>query len=108
VASRGFAALTLRYFGPPDPLPESLRELPVGYVERAVARFRSLGRVEGRSIGLFGFSGVGPLALLTAARTDDVGVVVGRAPSGVVYEGLDASGTPAGTSAWSIDGEPVP
>lgn len=108
LASRGFAALTLKYFGTPDPLPASLREVPIEYVERAVDWVRNLRRVDSRGIGLFGFSRGGPLALLAATRTDDIGGVVGWVPSSIVYEGLDPSRTPAGTSAWSIDGDPVP
>jgi nucleolar protein 56 len=108
LASRGFAALALQYFGDPEPLPDTLLEVPVEYVERAIDWLDAHERVSGGSVGLFGFSRGGPLALLTASRNDYLGAVVGWVPSGVVYEGLGPDRAPAGTAAWSIDGEPVP
>jgi len=108
LASRGFAALALQYFGDPDPLSDTLVEVPVEYVDRALDWFGSHERVTDGGIGLFGFSRGGPLALLTASRNDNVSAVVGWAPSAVVYEGLGPDRAPAGTAAWSLDGEPVP
>jgi nucleolar protein 56 len=108
LASRGFATLALQYFGEPEPLPDSLVEVPVEYVERAISWFRGRERVADGGIGLFGFSRGGPLALLAAALSDAIGAVVGWVPSGVVYEGLGPGRSPAGASAWTIDGEPVP
>lgn len=108
LASRGFATLVLQYFGDPDPLPNTLTEVPVEYVERATSWLRTHDRVAGQDVGLFGFSRGGELALLVGSRTDDVGAVVGWVPSGVAWEGLGAERTPAGTSAWSRDGDPVP
>lgn len=107
LASRGVATLALQYFGDAEPLSDTLSEVPVEYVDRAVDWLGSHERVAG-GVGLFGFSRGASLALLAASRNDDVGAVVGWAPSGVVYEGLDADRSPAGTAAWSIDGEPVP
>jgi dienelactone hydrolase len=108
LASRGFAVLALQYFGDPDPLPDTLREVPVEYVDRAIDWLGSHNRVAMGGVGLFGFSRGGPLALLTANQNNDVSAVVGWASSGVVYEGLGPDRVPAGTSAWSIDGKPVP
>lgn len=108
LASRGFATLALQYFGEPEPLPDTLVEVPVEYVGRALDWFGGHARVAEGGIGLFGFSRGGPLALLTASQNDKVGAVVGWAPSGVVYEGLGPNRSPAGTAAWSLDGEPVP
>ena len=59
-------------------------------------------------VGLVGFSRGGTLALLAGSRCADVGAVVGWVPSGVVWEGLTPRMRPAGTSAWSVDGDPVP
>jgi len=108
LASRGFAALALQYFGDPDPLPDTLQEVPVEYVDRAIDWLGSHNRAANGGIGLFGFSRGGPLSLLTASQSNDVSAVVGWASSGIVYEGLGPDRVPAGTSAWSIDGEPVP
>ena len=107
LASRGYAALVLHYFGDPGPLPDGLVEVPVEYVETAVEWLRERDRVIGR-VGLVGFSRGGTLALLAGSRCADVGAVVGWVPGGVVWEGLTARRRPAGTSAWSVDGEPVP
>jgi len=108
LASRGFAALALQYFGDPEPLPNTLMEVPVEYVDRAIDWFGNHNRVIEEGVGLFGFSRGGSLALLTASRNDVVNAVVGWASSGIVYEGLGPNQVPAGTAAWSIDGEPVP
>jgi nucleolar protein 56 len=107
LASHGIAALALQYFGDPDPLPDTLREVPVETVGTAMDWLDEQERVAGPEIGLFGYSRGGTLALLAASHYDDVGAVVGWVPSGVVYEGLDPGRVPAGTSAWSVDGEPV-
>jgi nucleolar protein 56 len=108
LASRGFATLALQYVGDPDPLPDSLAEVPLEYVERAVEWLRRHDQVADAPVGLVGFSRGGELALLSASRAEEVGAVVGWVPSGVVWEGLDSDGRPAGTAAWSVDGEPVP
>ena len=108
LASRGFATLALQYFGDPDPIPDTLTEVPVEGVERAIAWLRDRERVAGPEVGLFGFSRGGELALLLGSRTDDVGAIVGWVPSGLVWEGLGDGRAPADTSAWSVDGEPVP
>ncbi|MDS0298400.1 acyl-CoA thioesterase/BAAT N-terminal domain-containing protein [Halogeometricum sp. S1BR25-6] len=108
LASRGIAALTLQYFGDPEPTPDTLTEVPVEYVERAVSWLLGRDRVVGSIVGLFGFSRGGSLALLAASRSDAVGAVVGWVPSGLVWEGLGRGRAPAGTSAWSVDGEPIP
>lgn len=50
----------------------------------------------------------GTLALLAASRDGDVDAVVGWVPSGIAWEGLTRRSRPAGTSAWSIGGEPIP
>ena len=95
LASRGFAALALQYFGDPEPLPDTLVEVTVENIDW----FGSHPRVTEGGIGLFGFSQGGPPALLTASRNDDVSAFVGWAPSGVDYEGLGPNHASAGTVA---------
>lgn len=108
LASHGIAALALQYFGDPEPIPDALLEVPVEYAERALTWLRDQDEVAGPEIGLFGFSRGGSLALLLGSRSDEIGAIVGWVSSGVVWEGLYADRTPAGTSAWSIAGEPIP
>jgi nucleolar protein 56 len=107
LASRGIATLALQYFGDSGGIPDTLREVPVEYVEKATSWLRGIDRVEG-GVGLFGFSRGGTLALLASSRGDvDADAVVGWVPSGVVWEGLGYGRTPARTAAWSLGGEPV-
>ncbi|WP_225741359.1 acyl-CoA thioesterase/bile acid-CoA:amino acid N-acyltransferase family protein [Halorussus halophilus] len=108
LASRGFATLALQYFGDPDPIPDTLSEVPVEYAETAVEWLQEQNRVAGQKLGVFGFSRGGALALLLASRNENLGAVVGWVPSGVVWEGLSYGRAPADTSAWSVGGEPVP
>jgi nucleolar protein 56 len=108
LASRGYLTATLRYFGDAPSLPDTLREVPVEYVTRAVAWLRRHERADGGSVGLAGFSRGGTLALLAGSRSDAVGAVVGWVPSSVAYEGLDPGRAPAGISAWSVEADPVP
>lgn len=108
LASRGFPTLALQYFGAPDPVPDTLAEVPVAYVQRAMDWLREQPEVADTAVGLVGYSRGGSLALLAASQFDAVGAVVGWVPSGVVWEGLGRDRTPAGTSAWTVDGDPVP
>jgi nucleolar protein 56 len=108
LASRGYLTATPRYFGDEPSLPDALREVPVEYVTRTVAWLRRHERADGGPVGLVGYSRGGTLALLAGSRSDAVGAVVGWVPSTVAYEGLDPGRVPAGASAWSVDGDPVP
>lgn len=108
LASRGFTALALHYFGGPN-LPNELVEIPLEYVETAAQWLLEHERVSSDRIGVFGISKGGELGLLAGSRIDTVGPVVSVVGSGVVWEGISATGDdPPGTSSWSIDGEPVP
>jgi len=108
LASRGFAALALQYFGTPEALPVSLSEIPVEYVREAIGAFLDHDRVAGSTVGFWGPSRGGELAVLVAAHDDRIGAVVGEVPSDVVWEGVNQRGGATGTSAWSLDGEPLP
>lgn len=111
LASEGFAALALAYFGV-DPLPRELVEIPLEYFERAIVWLRSQPEVDGNRIAVVGNSKGGELALLLGATyPKDIKAVVGYAPSAVVWQGipLDREAYHRGPrSPWSIRGEPVP
>jgi len=104
LASRGYAVLALAYFRA-EGLPRQLVEVPLGYVERAVAWLASHESVRAEPLGAVGWSRGGELALLAGSRFDRVRTVVGYAPLPVVFQG-NARGDPG--SAWTVDGDPHP
>jgi len=111
LASEGFAALALAYFGV-GPLPRELVEVPLEYFGRAIAWLRAQPTVDAGRVAVVGNSKGGELALLLGATyPDGVGAVVGYAPSGVVWQGIPFErevyhGGPR--SPWSLRGAPVP
>ena len=111
LASEGFAALALAYFGV-EPLPGELVEIPVEYFGRALAWLRAQPGVDAGRVAVVGNSKGGELALLLGTvYPEDVGAVVGYAPSPVVWQGIPLDrevyhGGPR--SPWSLRGLPVP
>lgn len=111
LASEGFAALALSYFGVP-PLPRELVEIPLEYFERALAWLRAQPGVDAERVAVVGNSKGAELALLLGAvYPEDVGAVVGYAPSPLVWQGITFDrevyyGGPR--SPWSFRGIPVP
>jgi dienelactone hydrolase len=105
LASRGFAVLALAYFGVGD-LPRKLVEVPLEYVDRAVAWLANADAVADPPFGVVGWSRGGELALLTGARCDRIGTVVAYVPSSVVFQGNAVTDDPG--SAWAVDGDPYP
>jgi len=106
LASRGFVALALAYFGV-DGLPLQMVEIPVEYVEAAVLWLLARLEVGTAGAGLIGISRGGELALLTASFFPKVRAVVGLAASGIVWPGF-AAGLPTPLSAWTRGGRAVP
>lgn len=107
LASHGYATLALDYFGN-EPLPLSLTEVPLEYFETAVTWLKTQSIVDDNKIGVIGSSRGGELALLLGTTYPDLfQVVVGYVPSGLVV-GNVSSGNMGETSAWTLDGEPVP
>ncbi len=111
LASEGFAALALSYVGAP-PLPQELVEIPLEYFERALAWLRAQPRADAERVAVVGNSKGGELALLLGAvYPDDVGAVVGYAPSPIIWQAIPYDrevyyGGPR--SPWSFRGKPVP
>lgn len=106
IASHGFDTLALAYFGVSG-LPAELANIPIEYVERAIAWVRERRETRDLPILLEGDSKGAELALLIAARDASIKGVVGFAPSSSVFEGFS---TKQGVrrSSWSISGAPVP
>jgi poly(3-hydroxybutyrate) depolymerase len=106
LAERGFAALALAYFGV-DPLPKSLRAIPVETVTRGIDWLVARPEVDGARIGILGTSKGGELALLAAAREPRIRATAALVPSAYVWFDLAFDGSPE-TSSWSAGGAPVP
>jgi dienelactone hydrolase len=106
IASHGFDTLALAYFGASG-LPSELANIPVEYVERAIAWVHQKRETSNLPIILEGDSKGAELALVIAARNASIKGVVAFAPSSSVFEGFS---TKQGVrrSSWSISGVPVP
>jgi fermentation-respiration switch protein FrsA (DUF1100 family) len=111
LASRGYAALALAYFGI-DPLPRSLCSIPLEYIAGGISWLRSHEAVAGRRVGVAGASKGGELALLMAATYPElIDAVVAVVPSGVSFMGIGTglrSFANFFRSSWSFNGAPVP
>lgn len=88
LASHGFAALALAYFGA-DTLPEKLVEIPLEYFETALQWVSRRPEVDPHRIGIMGGSKGGELALLLGSKFPQVRAVIAGVPSGLVWQGLD-------------------
>jgi dienelactone hydrolase len=100
VASRGYPVLQLAYFDA-EGLPDELREIPLEYFTRAVARLRADTGV--KRVVVLGYSRGGELALILGSRFPElVDGVVAYAPSSVVNRSLDCG------AAWTLRGAPLP
>lgn len=109
LASQGFVTLALQYFdwaGRHEMLPETLEEVPLGFVEDATEWLLDQDAVSGSNVGLWGASKGGEFALLAGSHLDTVGAVVSVNGSGVVWGGLGQRGA-SPNSSWAIDGQPV-
>jgi uncharacterized protein len=105
-AAEGFATLALAYWQAPG-LPQTLENIPLEYFDRAVAWLQKHPRVAGGSIGMLGWSRGSEAALLTAVRNPQIRAVIGVAPSGVVWPGLNFRDYTAPKPAWTARGKPL-
>ncbi|HVB71908.1 MAG TPA: acyl-CoA thioester hydrolase/BAAT C-terminal domain-containing protein [Acidimicrobiales bacterium] len=105
LASRGFATLALAYFGLPG-LPNGLVDVPLEYFASGLRWLQARPEVTGR-VGVLGQSRGGELALLLGATFPQIGAVVARVPSGVVWGGFGPGAGPE-SAAWTLDGRAVP
>jgi len=83
LASHGYAALALTYFGA-DGLPGQLHDVPIGYFRTALDWLVSQPESHGRRAAIYGNSKGGEAALLTASLTETVAAVAAMVPSGVL------------------------
>ena len=106
LASRGFAALSLSYFGVPG-LPPTLEDIPLEYFQKALLWMRSQPRIDPRSIAIYAESRGTEAALFTAASDPKVSAVVARSPSFTFWSGMTRAHLP-GKPAWTYQGQPQP
>jgi dienelactone hydrolase len=107
LASRGWAALALAYFGMGG-LPSQLSAIPLEYFDRALAFLARRPSLDSGRVFVFGQSRGGELALLLGAQSPTVKGVVAWVGSGVVFGGVGADPSLAEKAAWTRNGEPVP
>ncbi len=108
LASHGFATLALAYFRGPG-LPPWAADIPLEYVERAMAWLRDQPSLDAARLGVLGISKGSELALLLGATFPAIRAVVAYAPSAVVWA---AGGRDKLTgeihSSWTRGGRRVP
>jgi dienelactone hydrolase len=105
LASRGYAALTLFYYGRQG-LPDELNLVPLEYFEKAIAWLQAQDGVAGDQLGVMGWSAGGQLALLLGATFPQFRTVVAYVPAAVVSEGT-LNGGFSGQSRYTFRGQPL-
>jgi dienelactone hydrolase len=109
LASKGYAALAIAYFKAPG-LPDTLEQIPLEYLDQALAWLEASPGVPRGGIVIEGGSKGAELALLLASRHPDVIGVIATSPSSVVWQGLAKSfwPKPVARSSWTLQGQPLP
>jgi pimeloyl-ACP methyl ester carboxylesterase len=105
LASKGYAALALAYFGFED-LPKSFENIPLEYFEAAIEWLGARKDVRPDQIAAMGASRGGELALLLGSTFPKIKAVVAFAPSGIVWPGIGREGVDE--AAWTFHGRSVP
>ena len=88
LASHGFSALALCYFGL-EGLPSSLEKIPLEYIENAIKWMEKEQTVLSDKICIYGRSKGGELALLAASIFKQIKGVIANTPSSIVWQGLN-------------------
>ena len=103
LATNGYAALSLAYFGA-DALPPELAQIPLDYIEHAIEWLGAQPGIGPGGIVLFGVSKGSEAALLAASHFSDVRAVVAYVPSSVAWSCVCSE---RDRSSWTLRGEPV-
>ena len=109
LASRGYAALTLAYFGA-EGVPSELVNIPIEYVLQAFKWLQARSEIDRGRIAVLGRSRGAELALLAASVSSEIKAVIAVSPSSVVWGGISRSPevrAPA-VAAWTYEGKPLP
>ncbi|HKW44931.1 MAG TPA: acyl-CoA thioester hydrolase/BAAT C-terminal domain-containing protein [Candidatus Eremiobacteraceae bacterium] len=105
LAGHGYCTLAVAYFGIGS-LPKYLGDIPVETVVRAITALQAMPEVDGKRIGVMGFSKGAELALLSASHLGSLKAVVAYAPSSVVFAGITPQKVKE--SSWTLRGKPFP
>ena len=109
LASHGYAALNLGYFGMPG-LPRGLVNIPLEYFEQAIIWMRTQPWLRDRFLAVWGELRGGELALLLGSHFPEINAVAAWVPSGVVFWalGLAEPGDARPRASWTFRGKPLP
>ena len=107
LASHGYLALALGYFGAPG-LPPELVDIEIEYFERGIALLRSRPEAGG-PLAVVGRSRGGELSLLLGLYLG-IETVVAYVPSPIVHSGIKNTGETwlSDVPSWRYEGRPVP
>lgn len=109
LASHGYAALVVGYFGA-EGLPDQLVEIPLERLAGGIRWLRAHPAVDGARVGAMAISRGAEGLLAMAARIPDVGVraIVAISPSEVVWQAVGDQGEVPHTSSWTLNGAGLP
>jgi dienelactone hydrolase len=107
LASHGYAALALAYFGSEGTSPE-LVEIPVEYSLKALRWLQTRSEIDPGRIAIIARSRGSELALLIASLRPEIRSVIAVGPSSVVWGGIPKSPRPTPVSAWTYEGKALP
>lgn len=105
LASEGISAIAVSYFGEIGQAAK-LDLIPIEPVDRALAWLTARPDANAEPIAILGASKGAELALLVASRNPAFKAVVAGVPSHVVWQGIDQTGGPTGSS-WTAGGNPL-
>lgn len=106
LAAHGHAAVALRYFGSPDPVPDELAEVPLDHIAGVADWLREREDTADAGVALYGVSKGAEAALELAANEDWVRSLVAVAPTAYRWQALTESEEPTGS--WTRSGEVLP
>jgi dienelactone hydrolase len=101
LASHGYAALAVAYFGM-DGLPPRLIGIPLEYLKKAIDWMMAHDTIDRNRLGVIGGSKGAELALLLGSSFPELKAVVAYAPSSVAWPGIGGPGP-----SWTYQGKPV-
>ena len=105
-AAQGYLAASVAYFGIPG-LPQSLENIPVETVGKAIAAIASRQDVDPNRIAIMGLSKGGELALLSASLYPQIHAVVAAVSSPFAWQGI-AQGFGPPAASWIYGGKTLP
>ncbi|HST20737.1 MAG TPA: acyl-CoA thioester hydrolase/BAAT C-terminal domain-containing protein [Blastocatellia bacterium] len=101
LASHGYAALAVAYFGM-EGLPQRLVSIPIEYLKKALDWMASQKNVDRKRLAVMGGSKGGELALLLASYFPELKAVVAYVPSSVAWPAIGGTGP-----SWTYQDKPV-